>query len=98
MLYDPKWEQKTETKADPFSLQSLIAWLEKQPAAGEYNFLNCSGGCLYGLYMQSHGFLQESYLKQAKDFRLLVFEYVAMPEPWTFGAALERARKIAAQS
>jgi hypothetical protein len=27
MLYDPKWEAKT---TDPFTLESLIAWLEKQ--------------------------------------------------------------------
>ncbi len=27
MLYDPKWE----VKADPFSLENLIAWLENQP-------------------------------------------------------------------
>ena len=35
MLYDPKWE-KPEVKADPFSLDALIAWLEKQPANGTY--------------------------------------------------------------
>lgn len=54
MLYDPKWE-KTETKADPFSLESLIAWLEKQPAGRSYSY-TCNGHCLLAQYFTAAGF------------------------------------------
>lgn len=35
MLYDKRWD-KPEVNADPFSVDSLVAWLEKQPAAKVY--------------------------------------------------------------
>lgn len=54
MLYDPKW-QKTETKSDPFSLESLIAWLEKQPANASYCYLS-NGECLLAHYFSEAGF------------------------------------------
>jgi hypothetical protein len=48
MLYDKRWE-KPEVKADPLTLESLIAWLEKQPSHKKYDFHNCEGKCLYGI-------------------------------------------------
>lgn len=53
MLYDPKWEQ--QTKADPFKLETLIAWLEKQPEGAIYNY-NCNGHCLLAQYFTAQGF------------------------------------------
>jgi len=94
MLYDPKW---TETKADPLTLESLIAWLEKQPAAKRYGYNNCNGRCLYGQYMASHGVPWDvcgaSESRTARgEFCSLVYDLVASQRPWTFGAALKRAR------
>lgn len=99
MLYDPKWE--VEIKADPLTLAGLIEWLEKQPAAEAYDYDDCSGKCLYGLYMAHHGFTwaasgacgkSESTLERSR-FCDLVYAEVAAAEPWTFGAALDRARE-----
>lgn len=91
MLYDPKWEQKTA--ADPLSLESLIAWLEKQPASATYDY-RVLDACL---------------IAQWSGRCLLSFEvnalfggngsWIAQGEPganWTFGAALKRARAVLA--
>lgn len=53
MLYDPKWQK--QTKADPFTLGSLIAWLEKKPAAKRYDYM-CNGHCLLAQYFSESGF------------------------------------------
>jgi hypothetical protein len=52
MLFDPKWE--VEVKADPFSLEGLIAWLEKQPADKTYCYGD-GGACLIHQYLTSCG-------------------------------------------
>jgi hypothetical protein len=49
MLYDPKWE--APTKADPLSLDSLIAWLETQPRDKAYCY-DDTGHCLLAQYFQ----------------------------------------------
>lgn len=96
MLYNPDW------KTDVFTLEGLIEWLEKQPAGEGYNYSNCAGGCMYGLYTASRGIQWEksgastfdgSYPKERDVFCSLVYDRVAGLLPWTFGAALERARK-----
>lgn len=95
MLYDPKWEK--QTKADPYSLGSLIAWLEKQPAGKRYDFHDCNGGCLIGMYYIANGV----HNKSRDDYRPYtavfggshdLYGQVAATLPYTFGAALERAR------
>jgi hypothetical protein len=86
MLYDPKWEQ--QTKADPFKIETLIAWLEKQPADCRYDFDNCDGECLFGLYYTAMG------LKWWDEYLEKHFDHTAIACGWpeTFGGALERAR------
>lgn len=99
MLYDKRWE-KPEVKADPFSLESLIAWLEKQPADKMYCYQDL-GHCLLGQYFRSCGFLNvqvggSEVGLNGRDFRLSeAFANIAVEYPRTFGAALERARKAA---
>lgn len=103
MLYDKRWDK---TKADPFSLESLVAWLEMQPMEKKYDYKDCAGECLYGLYVQSCGipwaavFGAEIYSlpPPAIEFKRMVYHQVAKPDKWTFGAALKRARKLLAQS
>lgn len=105
MLYDPKWEKTV--KADPFTIEALIAWLEQQPAARHYEYMNCDGECLYGQYMRHVGVSWKearyaTYNGRRKDdihapFREAVYFPIASSEPHTFGNALYRARGVAAR-
>ncbi len=98
MLYDNK---RWDVKADPFTLGSLIAWLEKQPGAKRYKYMNCDGRCLYGQYMKSVGVSWDEAAPLVgspdphKLFREEVYGIAFDNEsrPPTFGAALSRARK-----
>jgi hypothetical protein len=93
MLYDPKWEAKSE----PLSLEGLISWLEKQPADQRYNFFDCEGECLFGQYMRAIGYTWDQSQNQPAGtpievFETLVYDSCACQQPMTFGAALDRAR------
>ena len=92
MLYDKRWD-RTETKPDVFSLESLIAWLETMPPSAEYDFHNCDGLCLVGQYMAYNDIqFRDGFSQQSKHFPCTVFR-IGAGDPWTFGAALNRARK-----
>jgi hypothetical protein len=103
MLYDKRWE-KPEIKADPFSLDSLIEWLEKQPADKPYCYMD-NGHCLLGQYFTAMGFRLVAV--GGSDFDHETERGVIFPEKFndvaygdlqtfdfnrTFGAALKRAR------
>lgn len=92
MLYDPKWE----VKADPFSLESLIAWMEKQPAEKAYDYTHPSK-CLVAQYLKAMGVkhfsLSVSELKQLGWNRIVNPLY----GEHTFGGALKRTRALAAK-
>lgn len=94
MLYDPKWEKP----ADVFSLESLIAWLEKQPADKEYDWSR-AGSCLLGQWCEAHGLYgEELFTKSIElgqwDGKNNGFAEAALGSltECTFGAALKRAR------
>jgi hypothetical protein len=91
MLYDPKWEQ--ETKADPFSLASLIAWLEKQPAETEYSYID-PRFCVIGQWRKAMGAVD--VVVSLWNAPMNKFWAIAISQPRTFGAALTRARMVAA--
>jgi hypothetical protein len=100
MLYDPKWE--IEIKADPFSLDSLIAWLEKQPANETYAW-HCQGQCMLGQWLkyidprsgEADGDSFQYFVNgEVHDFNK--YADIAMHGDANFGAALERARAAAA--
>lgn len=104
MLYDPKWE----VKADPLSLESLIAWLEQQPSNHFYPVTEARY-CLLAQWLKSmdpatdgdtsgrHSFC---YIFRGQPINLGMFRDVVLGisdlNPRTFGAALERARALAA--
>lgn len=103
MLYDPKWD-KTETKADPFSLESLIAWLEKQPAEATYDYGD-SRQCMAAQCLRSHGVDESRYVGLSgyalEDFfpgfrAIAIGDADIVSDGWTFGAALSRARAVLA--
>jgi len=100
MLYDPKWERKY----DPFSLESLTAWLERQDPLEEYCY-SSTGECLLARYFTALGFVK--VIMAARFFYHWPqpggsyevtnlpphFNDIAKGNTRTFGAALERARE-----
>jgi|SRR5882672_9604510 len=93
-----------ETKADPFSLDTLIAWLEKQPADKVYCYID-NGRCLLAQYFKEMGF--KNALIGPYDFDCEGANSVKLPrhfneisQRWdrTFGAALKRAREVSLAS
>ena len=98
MLYRIEWDRPKV--ADVFSLESLIAWLEKQPTDGRYCYIN-NGRCLLSQYFRAMGFQRVRMLPWKFDHsdgeaRLPeIFDQIAQghdPGDWVFGAALARAR------
>lgn len=98
MLYDPKWEQQAETRAKP-SLAGLIAWLETQDPAEPYRYSCIDGSCLIDQYL-TYATGKPSLPDPATHWPVCGgadnYWNIASPWPQTFGAALERARKITA--
>lgn len=97
MLFDPKWQ---EAKADPFSLESLIAWLEKQPAKTPYDYC-WPETCLVAQYLRAQGV--RDYVLGTIDLDRIGWKEIAQGHPfetdrWTFGAALSRARALQTSS
>lgn len=89
-------------KADPFTLDSLIAWLETMPADRVYNFFDCDGRCLIGQYIAAKSSSNHWRHYGYPNWMDLVDAHphvskIATHEPFTFGAALLRARALKAQ-
>ena len=80
MLYNPKWEAED----DLLTLESFIAWLETKEPARAYNFCDLRGNCLADQWCRPLG-------KTYSDLPYKI-RRIAHATPWTFGAALERAR------
>lgn len=84
-------------KADPHSLDTLVAFFETKNPAEQYAWY-CPNGCAFGQYRDS--------VRKAggfKEFMMLnmifgddAYRAIGKPEPHTFGAALERARAYCA--
>lgn len=91
MLFDPKWEVKSDV--DIYALPTLIAWAEKQPASKWYDYWNCLGGCFIGEYLVSFGAYDRQAVERLDRATNWLID-VASPQPHTFGAALSRARAL----
>lgn len=85
-----------QTKPNVFSLEGLIAWLETQDPATGYDWHNCQGDCLIGHYGSAMGVdwhkihdvaFGDGWLRVASS----------LSGPATYGAALERARRLLAK-
>ena len=90
--------------ADPNKLESLIAWLEQQPAKGTYDFVD-PNNCLLCQYYRAVGV--PVYSVDPGYYTIEIGKTVTLPrhfneianggrEPETFGAALKRAREALA--
>lgn len=96
MLYDPKWESQTAHKTKP-TIAGFIEWLGRQKPEAEYNYY-CAH-CAIGQYLQSIG---ETFVIVMRDKELfdLLHQWnmeITKHHPWTFGAALKRAREFAGE-
>ena len=90
-----------EVKADPFSLDSLISWLERMPPAATYCYALYED-CLLAQWLKatfddfgpSTKVMCYGYFAGGKHIDLTNFEPIVMADTRTFGAALERARDL----
>ena len=87
-----------------FDRTSLIDWLSSCEPAGEYDYYD-GHCCMVAKYLQARGFPLASvdtafaFLPSSLGApRALPADWddIARARPWTFGAALERARKVLA--
>lgn len=95
-----------EVEPDVFSLDGLIAWLEKQPRNEEYCYEN-NGHCLLARYFVAMGYQRpnvgSSFVYYGaplnrQSFGLpLEFNEIAVRHPRTFGEALIRVRDFHAR-
>ena len=113
MLYNPDWKPneappkklKKLKKPDPFKLNTLIAWLEKQPAHKGYLY-NDHTHCVLAQYFTAHGFENVHMWSCEFTYRMNAwsldraghrdvskrFSEIAYHLPHTFGWALARAK------
>ena len=85
-----------ETLDEVFSLAGLIRWLETQDPETQYDFNDCQGECLAGRYLWATIGWQ-AYVVGQKTFGDVFgsmdnYGAIALTRPWTYGAALSRAR------
>lgn len=83
MLYDPKWEGP--------SLAGLVAWLERQDPNQTYHWLDIPN-CLLSQYYRAIG--REPIVEITADIPFEGAGEIVLLGRLTFGAALERARKM----
>lgn len=95
-----------EVKTDPFSLDGLIAWLAQQPPDRKYEWYYCEACLMHAYFSEGLAlpnvpghptlFLRGGNIFSYSDLFSSVHAYhaVGKPTPWTFGAALSRARML----
>jgi len=90
-----------KTEADIFSLEGLILWLKKQPEDKVYCY-DDNTKCLQAQYFAAVGKpiaclgnILVTFEGEYKSRRIPeTFHEIAVTSPWTFGAALARARAV----
>jgi len=88
MLYDPKWDVRPQA-----DLEVLIAWLEGRDPEEQYNWKDCHH-CLCAQFF-GVGIGWAVLHREMEERTGIRVDSLAMPLPWTFGAALQRARAVA---
>jgi hypothetical protein len=74
----------------PLTLDALVKWLAAQRPDQEYIWQDPTY-CLVGHYLRDHG----SSWGTVAYSELPEYDFVAGVKPWTYGAALERAKTLA---
>ena len=104
MLYNRKWdEQKKQDARDIFTMESLIAWLEKRDPSEPYDHAD-PRNCLFAQYFRDHGYPKArcggDYVRLYGSGTVFTRDFpdgwihIFAAAPYTFGAALERARTV----
>lgn len=79
-------------------LDGLIAWLETREPNGRYDYMDCAGGCLIDQFLDQFLGRRTTYADYTAFGRASRIETaIAVQMPWTYGAALERARTLREQ-
>ncbi len=102
MFLETKRDGETTDKPDIYALPTLIAWLEKQPADKAYDF-TAPDRCLVAQYLKRFDVLEYSLhsWRLRERFGKPIYDAVyadGCRNSWTFGAALARARELAAHA
>lgn len=87
-----------ETPQPVLGLADFISWLETRDPNAKYDFGDIKGNCLVGQYLASRGV---AWVK-GKTMESEIYQectgpgacFIAVRTPWTYGAALNRARKV----
>lgn len=98
LLDEPLAKARLKEVPAPFSLPSLIAWLETKDPAEEYNYIDYDN-CLVAQYTKQVPGVEKPewrtwYVAGADRFSGDTRAFVSVPLPHTFGGALERARAL----
>jgi hypothetical protein len=88
MLYDKRWERP---KVKPLSRAGLIAWLMQQPREGTYNW-RAPTTCMAAQYLEAIGMARRWHKLERIFGDHQEYLRISGEKPWTFGAALERAK------
>jgi hypothetical protein len=81
-----------EPEHPPLTIDALVKWLEAQRPDQEYMWQDPTY-CLVGHYLRDHG----SSWGSVAYSELPHYDEIAGAKPWTYGAALERAKSVTAQ-
>jgi hypothetical protein len=87
MLYSPRWEHP--------KLADLIAWLETEDPSTKYDWADPYYNCLCARFLRSRGI--DEPVAYAYEYAEIfgdgaTYLRVGMKRPWTYGAALQRAK------
>jgi hypothetical protein len=105
MLYDKRWEKANQATDYTLDLRDLVLWLEKQPAKKRYCYMD-DARCLFGKYFRHLGFkdievggtgFSHSGTGGRRIEMTIAVQDIPADHPRTFGAALERAKKLSPQ-
>jgi hypothetical protein len=92
MLYDKRWDRKTELEYCGITLSGFIGWLESMPADGWYDYSN-PRRCATGQYWAHIGGSAD-HAPNSFDPDGHWLNDIVSPKPNTFGGALKRARRL----
>ena len=85
MLFNPKWA--------PATVSGVIAFLEQKPSGKAYDFHDCKR-CAAAQFMKSIGWSVPDHTTLMNTLPQIAYATIFANRPWTFGAALERAREL----
>lgn len=104
MLYDKRWDKQPKISPAPLSMGDLAAWLETKAPHEQYKSYDAAR-CLLTQFVRARGYRRPIFTSRSVfEYRRLgfwiakgqyspdLYDLVAVQRPWTFGAALERAR------